>query len=40
MGGKVSRNRVAEGEEQIYNLILNFNEVVFGVEKGDRNNST
>ncbi|XP_059653306.1 chaperone protein dnaJ A6, chloroplastic-like [Cornus florida] len=33
MGGRGSRNRATEGEDQIYNLILNFKEAVFGVEK-------
>ncbi|CAK9163136.1 unnamed protein product [Ilex paraguariensis] len=33
MGGRGSRNRAREGEDQIYNLILNFKEAVFGVEK-------
>lgn len=33
MGGRASRNRAAEGEDQIYNLVLNFKEAVFGVEK-------
>ncbi|KAK4490103.1 hypothetical protein RD792_000760 [Penstemon davidsonii] len=33
MGGRGSRNRATEGEDQIYNLVLNFKEAVFGVEK-------
>ncbi|KAL8097472.1 chaperone protein dnaJ A6, chloroplastic-like [Apium graveolens] len=33
MGGRASRNRATEGEDQIYNLVLNFKEAVFGVEK-------
>lgn len=33
MGGRGSRNRATEGEDQVYNLILNFKEAVFGVEK-------
>ncbi|XAR49461.1 hypothetical protein NMG60_11032679 [Bertholletia excelsa] len=33
MGGRSSRSRAAEGEDQIYNLVLNFKEAVFGVEK-------
>ncbi|KAF7126397.1 hypothetical protein RHSIM_Rhsim11G0137400 [Rhododendron simsii] len=33
MGGRGSRSRATEGEDQIYNLILNFKEAVFGVEK-------
>ncbi|KAL6492863.1 Chaperone protein dnaJ A6, chloroplastic [Orobanche gracilis] len=32
-GGRGSRNRAAEGEDQVYNLVLNFKEAVFGVEK-------
>ncbi|XP_075497069.1 chaperone protein dnaJ A7A, chloroplastic-like [Primulina tabacum] len=33
MGGRGSRDRATEGEDQIYNLVLNFKEAVFGVEK-------
>ncbi|KAI3464475.1 hypothetical protein Pfo_021138 [Paulownia fortunei] len=33
MGGRGSRNRATEGEDQVYNLVLNFKEAVFGVEK-------
>ncbi|PIM99946.1 hypothetical protein CDL12_27550, partial [Handroanthus impetiginosus] len=33
MGGRRSRNRATEGEDLIYNLVLNFKEAVFGVEK-------
>ncbi|WOH04914.1 hypothetical protein DCAR_0624326 [Daucus carota subsp. sativus] len=33
MGGRASQNRAMEGEDQIYNLVLNFKEAVFGVEK-------
>ncbi|EPS66965.1 hypothetical protein M569_07807 [Genlisea aurea] len=34
MGGRGgSRNRAMEGEDQVYNLVLNFKEAVFGVEK-------
>jgi len=33
MGGRGSRSRATEGEDQIYNLLLNFKEAVFGVEK-------
>lgn len=36
MGGRSrggSRNMAQEGEDQIYNLILNFKEAVFGIEK-------
>nr|APB03095.1 DnaJ-like protein [Antirrhinum majus] len=33
MGGRDSRNRASEGEDQVYNLVLNFKEAVFGVEK-------
>ncbi|KAI3978566.1 hypothetical protein MKX01_015741 [Papaver californicum] len=32
-GGRGSRNRAMEGEDEIYNLVLNFKEAVFGVEK-------
>ncbi|GAB2287198.1 Chaperone protein dnaJ A6, chloroplastic [Dionaea muscipula] len=35
MGGRrgSSRNRATEGEDQVYNLALNFKDAVFGVEK-------
>ncbi|XP_074286324.1 chaperone protein dnaJ A6, chloroplastic-like [Silene latifolia] len=33
MGGRGSRNRATEGEDQLYNLVLNFKEAIFGVEK-------
>lgn len=33
MGGRGSRSRATEGEDQGYNLVLNFKEAVFGVEK-------
>ncbi|XP_052204473.1 chaperone protein dnaJ A7A, chloroplastic-like [Diospyros lotus] len=33
MGGRGSRSRATEGEDQIYNLVLDFKEAVFGVEK-------
>lgn len=33
MGGRGARNRATDGEDQIYNLVLNFKEAVFGVEK-------
>ncbi|KAL1533656.1 Chaperone protein dnaJ A7A, chloroplastic [Salvia divinorum] len=33
MGGRGSRNRATEGEDQVYNLVLNFKEAVFGAEK-------
>ncbi|KAL3515528.1 hypothetical protein ACH5RR_022430 [Cinchona calisaya] len=33
MGGRGSRNRATEGEDQVYNLVLDFKEAVFGVEK-------
>jgi molecular chaperone DnaJ len=32
-GSRGSRSRAQEGEDQIYNLVLNFKEAVFGVEK-------
>lgn len=32
-GGRGSRNRAMEGEDQVHNLVLNFKEAVFGVEK-------
>ncbi|XP_042492576.1 chaperone protein dnaJ A6, chloroplastic-like [Macadamia integrifolia] len=33
MGGRGSRSRAVDGDDQIYNLVLNFKEAVFGVEK-------
>ncbi|XP_057538468.1 chaperone protein dnaJ A6, chloroplastic-like [Amaranthus tricolor] len=33
MGGRGSRNRATEGEDQVYNLVLNFKEAIFGAEK-------
>ncbi|KAL8116617.1 chaperone protein dnaJ A6, chloroplastic-like [Apium graveolens] len=33
MGGRGSQSRATEGEDQIYNLVLNFKEAVFGIEK-------
>ncbi|KZV33042.1 hypothetical protein F511_03308 [Dorcoceras hygrometricum] len=33
MGGRGFGNRATEGEDQIYNLVLNFKDAVFGVEK-------
>ncbi|KAD6795391.1 hypothetical protein E3N88_06287 [Mikania micrantha] len=33
MGGRSSRNRATQGEDQGYNLVLNFKEAIFGVEK-------
>lgn len=33
MGGGRSRNMATEGEDQGYNLVLNFKEAVFGIEK-------
>ncbi|KAL2537005.1 DNAJ heat shock family protein [Forsythia ovata] len=33
MGGRGSQNRATEGEDQVYNLVLNFKDAVFGVEK-------
>ncbi|KAJ0508889.1 putative Heat shock protein DnaJ, cysteine-rich [Helianthus annuus] len=33
MGGRGSRNMATEGEDQGYNLVLNFKEAVFGAEK-------
>ncbi|XP_043722180.1 chaperone protein dnaJ A7A, chloroplastic-like [Telopea speciosissima] len=33
MGGRGSRRRAVDGDDQIYNLVLNFKEAVFGVEK-------
>ncbi|OVA14225.1 DnaJ domain [Macleaya cordata] len=32
-GGRGSRNRAVDGGDEIYNLVLNFKEAVFGVEK-------
>ncbi|KAL9269264.1 Chaperone protein dnaJ A8, chloroplastic-like protein [Drosera capensis] len=33
MGGRGSRNRPTEGEDQVYNLTLDFKDAIFGVEK-------
>ncbi|GAB4835507.1 Chaperone protein dnaJ A6, chloroplastic [Ancistrocladus abbreviatus] len=33
MGGRSSRNRATDGEDQVYNLVLSFKEAIFGVEK-------
>ncbi|KAF5786682.1 putative Heat shock protein DnaJ, cysteine-rich [Helianthus annuus] len=33
MGGRTTRNRATQGEDQGYNLVLNFKEAIFGVEK-------
>ncbi|KAG6408342.1 hypothetical protein SASPL_131347 [Salvia splendens] len=33
MGGRVSHSRATEGEDQVYNLVLNFKDAVFGIEK-------
>ncbi|XP_022739803.1 chaperone protein dnaJ A6, chloroplastic-like [Durio zibethinus] len=33
MGGRSSRNRAVDGEDEIHYLVLNFKEAVFGVEK-------
>ncbi|KVI10919.1 Chaperone DnaJ [Cynara cardunculus var. scolymus] len=33
MGGRSQRNRATQGEDQGYNLVLNFKEAIFGVEK-------
>ncbi|XP_027159667.1 chaperone protein dnaJ A7A, chloroplastic-like [Coffea eugenioides] len=33
MGARGSRNRATEGEDQVYNLVLDFKEAIFGVEK-------
>ncbi|GKV23439.1 hypothetical protein SLEP1_g33166 [Rubroshorea leprosula] len=33
MGGRSSRNRAVDGQDEYYNLVLNFKEAVFGVEK-------
>ncbi|KAH7865416.1 hypothetical protein Vadar_006395 [Vaccinium darrowii] len=33
MGGRGSRSRATEGEDQMYNLVLDFKEAVFGIEK-------
>ncbi|KAL3538659.1 hypothetical protein ACH5RR_002025 [Cinchona calisaya] len=33
MGSRGSRNRATEGEDQVYNLVLDFKEAVFGIEK-------
>ncbi|CAN0878368.1 Chaperone protein dnaJ A6, chloroplastic [Linum grandiflorum] len=32
-GGRGSRTRAADGQDEYYNLLLNFNEAVFGIEK-------
>lgn len=32
-GTRGSRSRASEGEDQVYNLVLNFKEAIFGVEK-------
>lgn len=32
-GARSSRNRATEGEDQVYNLVLDFKEAIFGVEK-------
>lgn len=33
MGGRASRSRAVDGQDEYYNLVLNFKEAVFGVEK-------
>ncbi|KAL6623121.1 hypothetical protein ACP70R_033000 [Stipagrostis hirtigluma subsp. patula] len=33
MGGRAARNRPMQGDDETYNLVLNFKEAVFGVEK-------
>ncbi|KAJ6916990.1 dnaJ [Populus alba x Populus x berolinensis] len=33
MGGRASRNRAVDGQDEYYNLVLTFKEAVFGVEK-------
>ncbi|KAB1210204.1 Chaperone protein DnaJ [Morella rubra] len=33
MGGRASRNRAVDGQDEYYNLVLNFKEAIFGVEK-------
>ncbi|KAB5556488.1 hypothetical protein DKX38_007397 [Salix brachista] len=33
MGGRASRNRAVDGQDEYYNIVLNFKEAVFGVEK-------
>lgn len=33
MGGRAARNRPMQGDDEAYNLVLNFKEAVFGVEK-------
>ncbi|XP_017620842.1 chaperone protein dnaJ A6, chloroplastic-like [Gossypium arboreum] len=33
MGGRSSRNRAVDGQDEYYSLVLNFKEAVFGVEK-------
>ncbi|KAF9605944.1 hypothetical protein IFM89_021270 [Coptis chinensis] len=32
-GGRGTRTRAVDGEDEVYNLVLNFKEAVFGVEK-------
>ncbi|KAL7128387.1 hypothetical protein ABFS83_14G313400 [Erythranthe nasuta] len=32
-GGRGSRNRATEGEDQLHNLVLNFKDAIFGIEK-------
>ncbi|KAG8067701.1 hypothetical protein GUJ93_ZPchr0005g16043 [Zizania palustris] len=33
MGGRAARNRPMQGDDEAYNLVLNFKDAVFGVEK-------
>ncbi|GMI86586.1 DNA J protein A6 [Hibiscus trionum] len=33
MGGRSSRNRAVDGQDEYYSLVLNFKEAVFGIEK-------
>lgn len=33
MGGRAARNRPMQGDDETYNIVLNFKEAVFGVEK-------
>ncbi|KAI4319469.1 hypothetical protein MLD38_033063 [Melastoma candidum] len=33
MGGRPSRNRAVDGQDEYFNLVLNFKEAVFGIEK-------
>lgn len=33
MGGRDSRTRTVDGEDQVYNLVLDFKDAIFGVEK-------